>query len=240
MRKIVFYALILGILASCNTNEGVGGSCEIHGTLFTQAYNDDNSIELWTKPSIDEDVFIIYGDESVIGDDTKTSYTGEFRFKYLWPGKYSIYYFSENELGKEEANIHEVELKKNEKLNLGELTQKKFLEFDEGTASISGQIFLINYRNESIWPNMMVKDTSWAQEKEVYLVYGDHEQYDSRIRTNYDGTFSFQNLIKGDYLLYVYSEDLKGGTQDIVIKREITISEENEDRIIEDIFTEKI
>jgi hypothetical protein len=44
----------------------------------------------------DEDVFIIYGNDSVFSDRTRTSYEGTYRFEYLRPGSYTIYAYSKN------------------------------------------------------------------------------------------------------------------------------------------------
>lgn len=41
----------------------------------------------------------------------------------------------------------------------------------------------------------------------VYIVYGDHPGYDSRIKTDYNGDFQFDFLYPGDYKVYTYSYD---------------------------------
>ena len=51
------------------------------------------------------------------------------------------------------------------------------------------------------WPVLPSADT------EVFIVYGDNTGPDDRVFTNPDGDFSFDWLRKGNYTLYVYSED---------------------------------
>jgi hypothetical protein len=41
----------------------------------------------------------------------------------------------------------------------------------------------------------------------VYIVFGNHNGYDKRIKTDYAGRFEFANLYKGDYTIYLYSRD---------------------------------
>ncbi len=44
---------------------------------------------------------------------------------------------------------------------------------------------------------------------DVYIIYGDKDDiYDDDMKTNYDGTFQFKNLRKGNYRIYVYTTDV--------------------------------
>ncbi|MDN5202231.1 hypothetical protein QQ008_12675 [Fulvivirgaceae bacterium BMA10] len=239
----VFVLVTLILLVSCAQDEGFGGNSHIKGKLVQQTYNDDFSLLLAEGPAKDENVFLQFGKKTVIGEKTESSYSGDFEFNNLWPGEYKIYYYSDDpdmiELEKKEM-IEEITLGKGETLDLGELIVYKALDFDEGSSAITGRVFLINYRNFSEWPNLVVKDTTLAQEHEVYLTYGNHKQYDERIRTNHDGTFTFLDLIKGNYLVYLFSEDVRGGTEDIVIRSEVTISMENSVINLGDIYIEQL
>lgn len=47
-----------------------------------------------------------------------------------------------------------------------------------------------------------------APEERVYIIYGDNAYFADEIKTNYDGSFRFEFLYKGDYQLFVYSECL--------------------------------
>lgn len=241
--QIAFAAvLLLFVVSSCSQDEGVGGQCHIKGKLVEKIYNDDYSLLLKEQPAKDEDVYLLFGNDQAVGEKTSSSYSGNFEFNYLWPGNYKLYYFSEeqgvNYEGEQEVLV-EVSLSKKETVDLGELSVLKTVDFDEGNSTIRGLVMLTNYKNSSQWPNLVVKDVSPAQEQEVYLVYGNHMQFDDRIRTNDDGTFEFTNLIKGNYRIYVYSEDVSGGTEDIAVESNVTITAENEMITLENFKIEK-
>jgi hypothetical protein len=169
---------------------------------------------------------LVYGEGNIPDVDVRTGYEGDFQFQYLWPGKYKIYYYSQDtssSVNEQVERVVEIDLKKNETVDLSDLSLVSVSEWDEGSATISGKVIVTNYKNSSVYPNMQVKDVTPAQEVDVYLVYGNHAGYNERIRTGYDGTFTFRNCIKGKYKIYVYSEDIKGGTAQIPVIREIEV-----------------
>ncbi len=220
------------LLPSCKQPEGYGGTSHIRGTIQVHYYDTSFSVLLFEQAAQDEDVFLSFGESNIVDDDVETSYSGEFAFEYLFPGNYKIYYYSldpnAHHLEKVEFIIP-VELKRGEDLDLGELILYKTKDWDEGYAIIKGQVLEINYRSESVYPNhMLIKDTTYAQEAVVYIVHGNNLTYDDRIRTQHDGRFAFPNLIKGNYLVYLYSEDLSGSIQDICLEFPVSILEETE------------
>ncbi len=231
------------LLSSCSQEEGLGGNCSVKGTVVEQFYNDDYSLLIYEETAKDEDIFLIFGDDQVIGENTNTNYNGNFEFEYLWPGNYKLYYYSDNILSPEKGELEaitEFTLEKNQALDLGELIKVNSLDFDDGAATIKGTVLVINYLNSSVWPALVIKDISKAQELEIYLTYGDHPFYDERIRTQYDGTFVFPNLIKGQYRVFLYSEDITGGTEDIVISKDVEIDTENKVIDLGDIYIERL
>lgn len=246
MRKLTLVYLILTFIfaTSCEQPEGVGGSASVQGKITVKYYNDDFSLLLGEEPAYDEEVFISYGKNGFSGDKTETGYNGLFRFDYLFGGDYQIFYYSldtTNPSAGEQPKVIDIRLNSGEAHDLGELYLYKIKDWDEGNAIIKGQIYLINYKNESIWPNyMIVKDTSYAQDVDVYLVYGDHLQYDERIRTMDNGTFAFTGLIKGDYRIFVYSEDLSGATQMIPVERTTSITQEFQETDLGIIYIEQL
>jgi hypothetical protein len=227
----LFFSVFLALFYGCTQDEGLGGNSHINGVLVEQFYNDDYSILLSEQPAKDEDIYLLFGEENTVGENTTTSYYGNFAFNYLWAGNYTLYYYAPNpenpELGDVEQLI-DIELKAGDEIDLGTLYLKRTLDWDEGTSSISGTVMLTNYKNESEWPNLIVKDRTPAQEQEMYLTYGEHLFYDVRIRTQEDGSFVFSNLIKGDYKIVIYSEDVTGGTANIAITKYITITKEKQ------------
>jgi len=228
---------------SCSQDEGFGGNSHIAGKIVVNYYNDDFSLLLSEEamPAQNEDVFLIFGEDSVVGEKVETNFTGNFEFRYLWPGKYKVCYYSEDTLPSlsDKVDIEivkEIELNSNETKYLNNLVIYKTLDWNEGTSSISGRVFVKNYKNSYEYPNLVVKDITPAQELEIYITYGNHTFYDERLRTSSDGSFVFNNLIKGKYKIFMYSEDVSGGTAYKVIEKEIEITENNQDISINDIF----
>ena len=225
---ILIAGLIMLFGTACRKDPGFGGTGAIQGTIIEKFYNDDYSVFLYERPAVDEEVFIQFGDESVLGDRIFTSITGEFRFDFLYPGKYNLYYQSDDTtalLKNEWGATHQVELDRGEEVNLGQLEKITALDYDDGAAVIKGVLWEINYVNDSRWPFLVVESEDYAHEHEVYLTYGGHPFYDERVRTQYDGYFEFRDLIPGEYLVFLYSEDVKRLTDHVVLQFEVTISE---------------
>lgn len=219
---------ILMLMASCAKTEGYGGTSNVTGKMITKYYNDDYSLLLKEEPAVDEEVFLMFGSDENLGDRTFTSVTGSFEFPYLRPGSYTLYFMTEDSSGvdrSENPKTIEFELKSGQDLDLGTLVEYKTLDFDEGTAKIYGVVRLVNYKNTSVFPFLEVKDTSFAQEQEMYLIYGGHTFYDERIRTSYNGYFEFPNLIPGDYEVFTYSEDVSGGTERVRVYRTVSVTD---------------
>ena len=204
-----------------DTDDGNG---MISGVVMERTYNEDFSILLSEELAKDEDVYIQSSTIASFTDDAKTTSAGSYQFANLWPGTYQLYCYSDTALmgGKTEVQIA-VDLAMNETVTSDTIFINKVADYDEGFASIKGAITLTNYSGSTI------KDISAAQEQEVYLTYNNHEFYDERIRTGYDGSFEFKNLILGDYLIYVYSEDVvTGGTEKDVVSFNVTITDKNQ------------
>lgn len=72
-----------------------------------------------------------------------------------------------------------------------------------GRASIKGKVYAKDY-NASF---SQLLNEYYAPEEDVYIIYGDHENHDDRVRTGPDGTYEFKRLRKGNYRVFVYSKD---------------------------------
>lgn len=238
--------MVIGALVftSCTQDEGIGGNSHIKGVLIEKFYNKDFTVFQYELPAKDENLFILFGENNVVGDDAETSFTGNFQFNYLWPGNYQLYYFTDDttKVSTEQTEIiHTITLEKNQEVDLGTIYTYKALDWDEGFAKIRGKVMLINYRNESQYPNLEIKDVSPAQELEVYMTYNNAEFYTERIRTHKDGTFEFNHLLKGSYSVYVYSEDVITGKTELIVKEtKVDITELEQTVVLDDIYIEKI
>ncbi|MFW6370932.1 MAG: hypothetical protein ACOC10_06975 [Bacteroidota bacterium] len=176
-------------------------------------------------PAGDKNVFLIYGDDETYADDVSTSYDGVFSFPYLTKGKYTIFLYSDDETMASEDGKKMV--KRNFTLNdnkdtqdLGEIITYNTMDIDDGFATISGQILQVNYSNNFVF----LKDTTYAQELPVYLIYENDDTYCERIRTLQDGSYAFKNLIKGNYTVLYYSENTNGSVEDIAVSIPATIT----------------
>lgn len=242
-KTLILFSISLFIFGGCTKDEGYGGTASISGSLTEQIYNEDFSELIFEQKAIDEDIFIVFESNGIVSDKVTTGFDGQFEFEQLFPGNYQIYYYSENQnsaYGEDIEVIIEVELEKNTNYDLGELVKVKSIDYDDGSASIKGRVFLINYLNSSEYPNLIVKDTSLAQDQDIFITYGNHAFHDDKIETTYDGTFLFQDLIKGNYKVFLYSEDITGKTEDIVIMHEVSISSEFTEIDLGDIYIEKL
>jgi hypothetical protein len=99
-------------------------------------------------------------------------------------------------------------------------------EGEGGTSAIQGKIIIRDYNANFT----LLQSTFPAQEERIYIIYGDNNFYDDDTRTSYDGTFKFDNLRKGNYKIFAYSDDstftLPGGQYAII--KEVEITEEHQ------------
>ena len=86
------------LFASCEKEEGRGGTSTIKGKVIMREYNKDLTIKLGEYPAQDVDVYIIYGNNEVHGDRFITGYDGKFEFNYLREGNYTVYALSKDTL----------------------------------------------------------------------------------------------------------------------------------------------
>ena len=71
-----------------------------------------------------------------------------------------------------------------------------------GSGTIKGKI---SVENTNVLGTVI--DTYDAQEKDVYIIYGDLDNtHDDDVKTSHDGSFEFNYLNTGNYEIYVYSE----------------------------------
>ncbi len=94
--KIALMILILAISNACKKSAGEGGQASIQGKIWVEDWNTSFTIKNGEYAGADEDVYIIYGNNLSYGDKIKSSYNGEFEFKYLRTGKYKVYVYSKD------------------------------------------------------------------------------------------------------------------------------------------------
>ncbi len=226
MKSLIFLPsifLFTFLFSSCKKQEGQGGSSIITGVLSTELYNTAGTLT-GSYPKANEDVFIIYGDgKSGYSDKTTTSYDGSFKFDYLEVGKYSVYFYEDCATtadGKAVKIIPAEITKKKSTTDLGTITVKKIE--NTGTSSITGNIHVLNYNTLGVFVN-----EGPGPDIDVYLIYGTNaipSAYTDKVTSNFDGSFTFPDLGKGEYTVYCYSKctTCASGTQAVFANGLIT------------------
>lgn len=103
-----------------------------------------------------------------------------------------------------------------------------------GKATITGKVMQIDIDIEENG-DTTVEASYYIPDENVYIIYGNNVIYDDDIKTNYDGSFKFEFLRKGNYTLFAYSECDE--PEDICpIFSEVTISKSDRLISIEDII----
>lgn len=116
MKKSICYLTlaalpVIALFSSCTNGPGAGGKASIEGVIKGTRYVNNCTTNAGSFLAEDEDVYIIYGDDPSYGDRVKTGPGGVFYFKYLRPGKYTIYAYSTKcTVAQKEAVIMEVEI----------------------------------------------------------------------------------------------------------------------------------
>lgn len=238
--KIFLSLTILISFYSCEKPEGIGGSAEIKGTVTVRLFDPEFKVLQASYPASGKTVYIQYGDETTISDNTKTSDSGEFNFKYLREGDYNVFAYSESSLESSPSESVAVEKKvtlssNKDAVDIGDIVIYKTIDITDGDGTITGRVRQVNYTKDYNF----VKDTTSAQEKTVYILYEDYPEYIDRIRTLDDGTFAISNLIKGKYTVLVLSEDTNGGKDDIGITKNPEITSFGQTIDVGDIFIAK-
>ncbi len=223
--RILKISALLILAVSCERPAGPGGTASIKGQVIEKTYDRGFRVLQSEVPFADEDVYIKYGDSKTPSDDIKTSPEGLFEFKYLSKGDYTIYVYSEDNTGNSESGMTTVEVQTNlssdkSTADLGIITVYNSMDVDDGKATIAGQVLQVNYSKGFLY----IIDTTAAQNIDVFLIYEDDLHYTDRIRTTYDGSFAFPNLIKGNYSIFVFADDINRGFEDIPVEVSVDVN----------------
>ena len=99
MKKIISLLLSLSLVFilcnSCKKTPGQGGNASIKGKVWTEDWDDPFFTYIVHQyPSVNEIVYLFFGDDLSPGTSTRTNGNGEFEFKYLRKGKYKVVVYS--------------------------------------------------------------------------------------------------------------------------------------------------
>lgn len=95
MRKVISILFAIVLLSACSKEPGEGGKNTITGVIVMEEYTEVSNQFVISYPAPEERVYIIYGDNAIFADETRTNYDGTFRFDYLYKGDYTIFVYSE-------------------------------------------------------------------------------------------------------------------------------------------------
>lgn len=95
-KTTLYLSAFLIACISCEKPAGEGGTSSIKGKVYAREYNSNYTLLTAEYFAEEEDVYIIYGEDSIYSDDFKTSYDGSFVFNYLRKGKYTLFAYSDD------------------------------------------------------------------------------------------------------------------------------------------------
>jgi hypothetical protein len=90
IKLIMVYFLTFSVL-SCEKPAGPGGRATVKGKVFANDWENTQRLVLSRGYSAGERVYIIYGDQNIIGNDVRTGPDGSYEFKFLNKGHYKVY-----------------------------------------------------------------------------------------------------------------------------------------------------
>jgi len=229
IKKSFFLLMCIGLvfIQGCKKVEGPGGESTVKGIVMLKVYDVDYKVLQRIVPAADENVYISYGNNNYADDKTSTGPDGSFKFEYLQAGTYKITVYGEDssgEMDKKSSVEKVISVGDSKTATVDTMYKLKTVNFDQGYASVYGRVRAVNWTKNYI----DIIDTTPAQEREVYLIYGDHKTFDQRYRTNYDGRFEFDFLIKGNYTMFVYSEDIYGAPEMHTMLYKFTVDDQNQ------------
>jgi hypothetical protein len=205
------FLFVLGFFAtffitSCNKDAGEGGEGKIKGVVYVKEYTTEGNLFIRKVPAMDQDVFILYGSNTSVGDKVTTSFDGNFEFPGLRDGSYTIYSYSDDSisLGKSKIAVKkDVSLDGGNEVTVDTIFILNYLNSNNATGRIAGKVFLKEYDNDFVY----LQRISAATDKDVYLSFANNPVELDRVRTSYDGSYQFNQLLDNTYRIYIYQDD---------------------------------
>lgn len=96
MKKILLLFAICFTIFSCNKGPGEGGNASIVGRVmidYRLVLTNEGTYQ-YSAPARDQSVFIIYGDHISPDNEIETNHEGDFEFRNLRRGEYTVYVYS--------------------------------------------------------------------------------------------------------------------------------------------------
>jgi hypothetical protein len=235
--KNLFCFFILMAIFSCKKDEGKGGKYSISGHVIAKYYTEVDNVQLkqytGTAPAADEDVYLIYGNQPGYGERTKTNYKGEFEFKYLQAGSYTIYTYSKDttltQLDNRYPVVYTVNITGNTSIPDITIVKEDNRDLEKGPYSIEGYISALDC--DATFSTCQGPYSAIGVD--VYITKAMDLPYFDKIETFSGGKYLFQNLPQGSYYVYALSKNqfhLVDPTlpKDTLISTNVIIKDKNE------------
>jgi hypothetical protein len=228
-KLFILAALLLTI--GCTKEPGYGGRATITGKLKVHSYNADFSLLKDSFYLADENVYIVFGDNAANGDDVNTKFDGSFTFENLSVGKYTVFAYSKDiSMASPTEYIPKmisVEITDNNQvIDIGELI------IDDNNAKGNGKIrgrVIADYSGTLLY----------ASDETVYIIYDSDVTYRTSTRTSFDGFYEFDELPKGTYKIYVYSDDNQSPSGEVPVIDTAVINSNNQIIVLPDLLINK-
>lgn len=229
-----FFILILTAIIGCCffscKKEGEGGRATIEGTVYAINHPDDTyTLDTDTMVSAKTDVYIIYGNDNYIGDDVETDQNGHYRFKYLKSGTYTILAYSVYPSGRKEAVTQTVTVKGSSTVTVPDIYIHQGKAF--GTSIIKGTVNAIY-----IDKNGSVIGSGPAYGHRMYLQQVEDYYFMDDTRAGLDGTFAFQKVEPGEYIVFTTSSSTDGNEIPGIVQKTVSVENSGEIVTIEESF----
>lgn len=222
--KLIFVLLPFLFFSSCINEEGEGGTAVVDGYIHKVIHPDGTyKLKADTVVGARTNVFIMYGDKKPYGDKMDTGADGYFRFEYLTKGDYTIFAYNKYPDGSEEAVYEKVTVKRGQTATIKDIYIHEGKMF--GKSYIKG-VILADYYDK----NTIVKANVPAVESRVYIKEKGAPVPFNDVRAGSDGTFMFEKLSVGEYIIYASSED---SDRIISVENEIEVVVDKEGVIVE-------
>jgi hypothetical protein len=199
------------ILTSCKKDEGKGGKYSISGKVIAKYYTEVDNISLKQYTGIgaaqDEDVYLIYGNQPGYGERTKTNYKGEFEFKYLQAGNYTIYVYSKDTtqtaLDNQSVVVYTLTISGSTTVPDLTIVREDNRDLEKGPYSIEGNATALNCDATF----SVCQGPYPAIGLDVYITKALDEPYFDKQETFSGGKYKFSNLPPGKYFIYAISKN---------------------------------
>ncbi len=96
LKRVFLFLTIFTIFtfSSCKKGPGDGGRASIKGKVFSVNYNSSLTLPQDSGYIGGEKVYVIYGDQTIVGDNQDSNNEGAFQFNFLRKGKYKVYVYT--------------------------------------------------------------------------------------------------------------------------------------------------